>query len=99
MKIPLEELAFVDVRGSQVDIGMRSGARARLQRITLELFTPESATELRKSRCRRCRSGRTWPEAAPVAKRKRAGLHPLLWTAVAGSVVAVAGVLVWVLTR
>jgi hypothetical protein len=94
VKIPLQDLVSMKARGSLVDIGLRSGPQAPLQRVTLELFTPETAAEF-------IGGLPPLPETAvaTVRKRKRKGRLPMLWMAVAAAVVAVAGVLTWVLTR
>jgi hypothetical protein len=98
LKIPLDELAHARARGSLVDIALRASGGAPRQRLTLELFTPESAAEvvdlLRLP---------PWPPGdlpglAP-RKEKPAGAHPLAWGAVVGTALVVAAVLVWVLTR
>ncbi|NML46079.1 hypothetical protein HHL11_20195 [Ramlibacter sp. G-1-2-2] len=93
VKIALEELVYARVRGSLVDIGMRSRAAGPLQRVTLELFTAESAAEF-------ITALPPLPNAPELVQSKvRRGPNPMAWMAVAGSLVAVGGVLVWVLTR
>lgn len=97
IKIPLEILAHARVRGSLVDLGLRDGANAPLQRITLELFTPEAAAELVGA----LPQLGAWPEEARSGKRAplAGAAHPMVWTAVVGTALAVGGVLVWVATR
>lgn len=46
VKIPLKDVVHARVKGSQVDLWLRHAQEARLQRIALELFTPETAGEL-----------------------------------------------------
>jgi hypothetical protein len=46
VKIPLKEVVHARVRGSQVELWVRNADCPRLQRIALELFTPETAGEL-----------------------------------------------------
>jgi hypothetical protein len=46
VKIPLNDVVHARVRGSQVDLWLRNAQETRLQRIALELFTPETAGEL-----------------------------------------------------
>ncbi len=46
VKIPLQDIVHARVRGSEVDLGLRSAPGAPLQQLVLELFTPESAGEL-----------------------------------------------------
>lgn len=94
VKIPLADLAYVRARDSLVDVGLRSGPGAPLQRITLELFTPEAAGEFIAA----LPPLPNMPDG-PAPARARKGPYPLVWMAVAGTVVAVGGILVWVLTR
>lgn len=46
VKIPLKEVVHARVRGSQVELWLRNAEHPVLQRIALELFTPEAAGEL-----------------------------------------------------
>jgi hypothetical protein len=46
VKIALKDVVHARVTGSQVDLWLRNAQEPRLQRIALELFTPESAGEL-----------------------------------------------------
>jgi len=46
VKILLADVVHARVRSSQVDLWLRNAQDARLQQIALELFTPESASEL-----------------------------------------------------
>lgn len=46
VKIPLKEVVHARVRASQVELWLRNADYPRLQRIMLELFTPEAAGEL-----------------------------------------------------
>jgi hypothetical protein len=105
VKLPLPAIVHARVRGSVVDLWLRRAGDAGEQRVSLELFTPESAGEfvdwLPKAT--------PWPGAAAAVagdkpKRKsrgksriRAAAHPLLWGAVVGTALAVTGVLLWVL--
>ena len=46
VKIPLKDVVHARISGSQVELWLRCDAVKKLQRIALELFTPESAAEL-----------------------------------------------------
>jgi hypothetical protein len=98
-KIPLPDLAHARLRGSLVELALRPGGEGPLQRLTLELFTPEAAGELAAALPRLP----PWPEAAalPAARQLGAspGAHPLVWGAIVGTAVIVGAVLVWVLTH
>lgn len=99
VKFPLQDVAHARLRGSIVDLWVRTPkAGEGLQRLTLELFTPEAAGELTE----KLTHSAPWPGSEPLAGRSTAGkspLHPLLWAAVVGTAVVVATVLVWVLIR
>jgi hypothetical protein len=43
IKLPLKDIAHTRVRGSVVDLWLRNEGRTALQRVTLELFAPQSA--------------------------------------------------------
>jgi hypothetical protein len=96
VKIPLECIAHARARGSLVDVALRAGAGEPLQRIGLELFTPEAAADL--VAC--LHPAAPWPDgAAPLARKTPRGPHPMTWAAVVGTALVVGTVLVWVLTR
>jgi hypothetical protein len=99
VKFPLEDIAHARLRGSVVDLWVRtSKAGEALQRVTLEMFTPEAAGELTE----KLTHSAPWPGSEPLAGRLQGGatpLHPMLWAVVVGTAVIVATVLVWVLTR
>lgn len=99
VKFPLEDIAHARLRGSIVDLWIRtSGAQEGLQRITLEMFTPEAAGELTE----KLTHSAPWPGSEPLAGRPQAGastIHPMLWAAVVGTAVTVGVILVWVLSR
>ena len=92
VKIVLRDIAHARVNGSQVDLWLRSGPGARLQRLALELFTPEAAGDLVD-----------WlPVATPPPATVTAAAAPssdgkMLWVAAAGlAAVLVLGLLVLV---
>ena len=93
VKFPLTDLVHARLRGSMLDLVLRPGGAGKLQRMTLELFTPEAAGEV----------GEALPQLAPwpevKSSRVASGPHPLVWGAVVGTALAVGSVLVWVLTH
>jgi hypothetical protein len=95
LKIPLEQVVHAGLRGSLVDLGLRTEAGAALQRLTLDLRTPQAAGEFAAS----LTGATAWP-FDPVP-RSRPGIQRLAWAGVAGVAVLVTGVLVgvWVLTH
>ena len=99
VKFPLEDIAHARLRGSVVDLWVRTTkAGEAMQRLSLEMFTPEAAGELTE----KLTHSAPWPGSEPLAGRVAPGgrmLHPLLWAAVVGTAVVVTSVLVWVLTH
>jgi hypothetical protein len=96
VKIPLEAVAHARARGSLVDVALRVAPGEPLQRIALELFTPDAAADLVDC----LHPAAPWPEPAAASRRRPVrGPHPMVWAAVVGTAIAVGTVLVWVLTR
>lgn len=98
VKFPLQDIAHARLRGTVVDFWVRTADKPGMQRISLDLLKPEAAGELAES----LSFASPWPGSEPLAARPLSGasaLHPLLWAAVVGSALVVAGVLVWTLTR
>jgi hypothetical protein len=99
VKFPLQDVAHARLRGSIVDLWVRTAnAGEAMQRLTLEMFTPEAAGELTEKLTHTA----PWPGSEPLAGRVAGGaspLHPMLWAAVVGTAVLVGTILVWVLTR
>lgn len=99
VKFPLEDIAHARLRSSVVDLWIRTSmAGEGMQRITLEMFTPEAAGELTEKLTHTA----PWPGSEPLAGRPPAGgsaIHPLLWAAVVGTAVLVGAILVWVASR
>lgn len=98
VKFPLEDIAHARLRGSVVDLWVRtSAAKEGMQRLTLEMFTPEAAGELTE----KLTHSAPWPGSEPLAGRVQggSGLHPMLWAVVVGTGVLVSTILVWALTR
>lgn len=98
VKFPLEDIAHARLRGTVVDLWVRTASAAAMQRISLDLLTPEAAGELAES----LPLTAPYPGSEPLAARpaaRRGAIHPLLWAAVVGTAVIVGVVLVYVLTR
>ena len=97
VKLPMKEIVHARVRGSLVDLWRRPEGQERFQRITLELFTPESAGEFVDW----LPEATPWPEAdsQPAALGSPRGHSHLLWVAVIGTAVVIGAVLVLVLSR
>jgi hypothetical protein len=97
VKLPLKNVVHARVRGSMVDLWLRHAGKEGFQRITLELFTPESAGELVDW----LPDATPWPQAdslpAPLSVPKPG--YPMLWVAVIGTMVVIGAVFVLVLTR
>jgi len=95
VKLPLGEIIRAGTRGSHVVLGLGREGQA-LQRVTLELFTPDAATELAS----RLPSAQPWPEdALPATGRVRAGGHYLMWVPVLGVAAVVVVVLAVLMSR
>lgn len=99
VKFPLQDIAHARLRGSIVDLWVRtSKAGEGLQQVTLDMLTPEAAGEVTE----KLPHTAPWPGSEPLAGRAQGGrsaLQPMLWAAVVGTVVVVATVLVWVFVR
>lgn len=95
VKIALPELAHVRLRGSMVDLALRNGDAPPRQRLTLELFTPEAATEFAAALPAR----EPWPDRLLPARGKGEAGVKLVWAAVAATALVVGGIFFWILTR
>jgi hypothetical protein len=98
VKFPLPDIAHARLRGTVVDLWIRAPGQSTLQRVSLDLLTPEAAGDLAES----LPFAAPWPGSEPLAKRPQASasaVHPLLWAVVVGTAVIVGAVLVWVFTR
>lgn len=95
VKLPLGEIIRAGTRGSRLELGLGREGQA-LQRVTLELFTPDAATELAS----RLPSALPWPEdALAAAPRIRGGGHYLMWVPVLGVAAVVVVVLAVLMSR
>ena len=64
VKFPLEDIAHARLRGSVVDLWVRTAdAKQGMQRVTLEMFTPEAAGELTEKLTHTA----PWPGSEPLA--------------------------------
>lgn len=91
VKLPLEAIVHARVRASVVDLWLRGAGAKGLQKVSLELFTPETAGEFVEWLPR----ATPWPHGDAAATRS--GPHPAVWAVVVGTAIAVGGILVWVL--
>lgn len=97
VKFPLQDIAHARLRGTVVDLWIRTSDPPGSQRISLDLLKPEAAGELAESLPHTA----PYPGSEPLAGRSNAPaatLHPLLWAAAAGAAMVVCITLVWVLT-
>ncbi|MEO7643188.1 MAG: hypothetical protein ABI919_08925 [Ramlibacter sp.] len=95
VKLPLGEIIRAGTRGSRLVLGLGREGQA-LQRITLELFTPDAATEL----AARLPAALPWPEdAQPAAPSARTSSHYLMWVPVLGVAAVVVVVLAVLMSR
>jgi hypothetical protein len=98
VKFPLEDIAHARLRGTVVDLWIRTAQARRAQRLSLDLLKPEAAGELAESLPHTA----PYPGSEPLAARAEAGgaaIHPMLWGAVVGAALLVGSILVWALTR
>ncbi|MDE2605942.1 MAG: hypothetical protein KGL68_08500 [Burkholderiales bacterium] len=98
VKFPLPDIAHARLRGTVVDLWIRTAGASGTQRISLDLLKPEAAGELAESLPHTA----PYPGSEPLAgrtRRRSGSLHPMLWAIIVGSMVVVAGLLVWTLAR
>ncbi|TFZ08667.1 hypothetical protein [Ramlibacter humi] len=82
VKLPVQDIAETKVQGSEVELGVRHEGRPALQRVRLELFTPQAAGEL-VAWLPNARA----PQAASTSRA--VGAPPMMWASVAGVTLAV----------
>ena len=99
VKFPLEDIAHARLRGSVVDLWVRTAkAGEALQRVALDMGTREAAGEVTE----KLTHSAPWPGSEPLAGgigARPSMLHPMVWAAVVGTAVVVTTVLAWVLTH
>lgn len=100
VKLPLQDIVHARVKSSQVDLWLRAAQGGELQRISLELFTPEAAGELADW----LPNATPWPEPsgsgpASLPAALPATDHRVLWISVAAVVVVVGVVLAVLMSR
>jgi len=96
VKIVLKDVVHARVRGSQVELWLRNAPRGPLQRIALELFTPETAAEFVDW----LPAATPFPEpAAATTATYAAASHKSLWVAVLGLSLVMAMVLTVLVLR
>jgi hypothetical protein len=97
VKFPLQDIAHARLRGTVVDLWVRTAQSPRMQRVSLDLLKPQAAGELAEALPHTA----PYPGSEPLAGRTPgtgASLQPLMWAAVVGAVVVMAGLLVWART-
>jgi hypothetical protein len=97
VKLPMKSFVHARVRASVVDLWARNEGQPGLQRITLELFTPEAAGEFVDW----LPAATPWPEVDSQPAALAAPHRPshLLWVAIVAAALVVGTVLVVLLTR
>jgi hypothetical protein len=97
VKFALQDIPHARLRGTVVDLWIRTGGSGKAQRVSLDLFKPQAAGELAESLPHTA----PYPGSEPLAGRAAAtaGVQPLMWAAAVGCVVVVVTLLVWTLTR
>lgn len=97
VKFPLQDILHARLQGSIVELGIRPPQGDGLQRLRLDLRTPDAARELVELLPHTL----PWPGSEPLAGRpaERTIAPMLVWLALAGTAVAVIGVLAWVLVH
>jgi hypothetical protein len=98
VKFPLQDIAHARLRGTVVDLWVRTTEPPGLQRISLDLLKREAAGELAES----LSFAAPWPGSEPLAGKAQggaAGVNPLLLAAAFSAVVVVGLVLLWAFTR
>lgn len=92
VKVALKDVAHAQVKGTQVELGLRATDNRAPGQFTLELFTPEAVTEFVEL----LPGAKPFPGAAPVAAGPSAASRQAVWTA-AISVLSVAMVVAVIL--
>jgi hypothetical protein len=95
IKIPLQDIAHLRVRGSEVDLGLRAAPGQPLQELVLELFTPESAAELAGF----LPAATPFPPGSGLPAATLGTAFQGLWIALATSVLVLAAVFTVLLVR
>ena len=97
IKLPLKDIVHARVRGTLVDLWLRAEGSKAFQRITIELFTPEAAGEFVDW----LPNATPWPEpdSQPANLAGGGPSSRWIWVAVIGTALAVAAVIVLVLSR
>ena len=97
VKFPLQDIAHARLRGTVVDLWVRSSGIPKQQRISLDLLKQEAAGELVEG----LPYTAPYPGSEPLAGRSAASgrLKPLLWAVIAGAVVVAVVLAAWAFTR
>jgi hypothetical protein len=98
VKFPLQDIAHARLRGTIVDLWIRSSDPSGTQRVSLDLLKRDAAGELAES----LPHAAPYPGSEPLAGRPVAGARggsSLLWASVVGAVVALGTLAAWLLVR
>lgn len=98
VKFPLQDIAHARLRGTIVDLWIRTPTGSGTQRVSLDLLKPEAAGELAESLPHAAPYPGSEPLAGRPAARARGG-SSLLWASVAGAAVALGTLVAWLLLR
>ena len=98
VKFPLQDIAHARLRGTVVDLWIRTSDPPGTQRLSLDLLKHDAAGELAESLPHTA----PYPGSEPLAGRTPGGVRavrPLLWASIVGATVAIGTVAAWVLLR
>jgi hypothetical protein len=98
IKFPLQDIAHARLRGTIVDLWIRTPSGSGTQQVSLDLLKPEAAGELAES----LPHAAPYPGSEPLAGRTAArarGRSSLLWASAVGAFVALALLATWLLLR
>jgi hypothetical protein len=98
VKFPLADVVHARLQGSVVELGIRPPAGECLQRLRLDLRTPEAAGELVEALPHTVPWPGSEPLAGPSRQGRRGALEARQWAAIAAGAMAAAG-LAWIAWR
>lgn len=98
IKFPLQDIAHARLRGTIVDLWIRTPDGSGKQRVSLDLLKPEAAGELAES----LPHAAPYPGSEPLAGRTAAGARgrsSLMWASAVGAAVALGTLAAWLMLR
>jgi hypothetical protein len=98
IKFPLQDIAHARLAGKVVDLWIRSSDQQALQRISLELASPDAAGELTEG----LTHAAPWPGSEPLARPlagQASAMHPMMWVGLVAGCIVVIAMLAWALVR